>query len=378
MAILQVSYFHIQIRCVNFNLIIMKMLQFISLLVTTLFFTQNAFSHGSCNNRNSCNWTINTEWQYKAFARCSKFGIPSSTTDKDCPYTSGDGYAYAYKDNGCAWQSSTNNYGSWSFDGSVYKNKRICARGFSNSELYYDIAATMNDGIEDYESSKVKTSKTIFSEDAVTINSMSGFLEAKGDDLFSSFEIKMWLPNSEEDTEITTKKTFFEGKVELLNGQLLVTGDFPKDAFFIEEHANGIFTVKFNQVMIQAKLPKGINGKTDLIEVVGISDGGVHEAQVLSTALADTEEDASFILSPNPTTDLLTISTDLKTMDQFVIKIYDLQGREISTLGNNINTTELNNYTVDLKPLSLNNGTYFILLQTEEKSYLRKVVYQQN
>lgn len=355
----------------------MKMLQFIGLLVGSLFLTQNAFSHGKCTNRNNCNWTINTEWQYKAYARCSKFGIPSTSADKDCPYTTGDGYAHAYKDNGCAWQSATNSYGSWSFGGSVYKKKRICARGFTNSDLYYDIVANMADGIEDYETSKIQTSTTIFSENAVTIQSMSGFLEAKGEDLFSSFEIKMWLPNSENDTKITAEKTFFEGKVELLNGRVTVTGDFPKEAFSIKELPNGIYTVTFNNVTIEANLPKHIDGTTDLIEVVGISDGGVHEAKVLSNTIQETAADLSFQVSPNPTSDLLTISTDLTTTDNFDIKVYDIQGKELATVANGVNAIELHNYAINLKELALNNGTYFLLIQSEEKSYLKKIVYQQ-
>lgn len=353
------------------------MLQFIILIIGSLFLSQSASAHGSCNNRNSCNWTINTEWQYKALARCSKFGVPSSVTDKDCPYTTGDGYAYAYKDNGCAWQSSTNNYGSWSFNGSVYRQTRICARGRTSSDLYYDIATNMNEGIEDYESSKIQTSTTIFSEKDITINSMSGFLEAKGEDLFSSFEIKMWLPNSEEDTEITSEKTFYEGKVELLNGKVTVTGDFPKEAFSVVEYENGIYSVVFDGVSIKAILPQGINGKTDLIEVVGTSDGGVREAQVLSKNIKETKEDLSFSVSPNPTSDILTISADVTTTNNFAIRIYDIQGKEIATVSTNVNATELNNYSIDLKSLSLNNGTYFVLIQSEDASYLKKVVYQQ-
>lgn len=355
----------------------MKLLQFLGLVVGFLSISQLAFSHGECKNRSDCNWTVNTPWQYKAKARCSKFGIPSSTTDLDCPYNGGDGYAYAYKNNGCAWQSAANNYGSWTFGGSVYKNKRICARGFSSSDLYYDIVSIQPEDLEDYEKSTIKTSPTLFKSDHVAIESIHGFLEAKGSDLFSSFEIKMWLPTSPADETITAEKTFFAGKVELYNGQLIVTGDFPKNAFELVETAPGVHQVIFKDWAIKATLPEGVNGETDLIEVVGISDGGVHEANVLSATLLESAQQQAFTVSPNPTASVVNISLETVTNDNYSIRLYDLSGQEIALIAPQVAATELKQYSINLESFNLTNGTYFLLLQSKEHSHLQKIVYQE-
>lgn len=358
----------------------MNFLKKLSAAFVFILLVQQVQGHGSCSNRNDCNWTVNTPWMYKAYARVSKFAIPSTTTDKDCPYNGGNGYAYAYKDNGCANQSASNNYGSWAFSGSVYKNKRICARGFSSSELYYDIIANQANQDEGFEKSEITTGATLFEANTVTVPNINGTFYVKGEDLFSSFEIIMWLPTGQEaDGQIDQSKVFWSGKIELVNGEVSLTGDFPKDSYTIEEDANGGFLVTIQNLEITAQLPQGVDGRTDLIEVTGTSDGGPVEAPVISSTLDATAKHAvEMTVFPNPTANLVQISFDASSFQNQTtsIKMYDAMGREVATIFEGTIDNSQQSISADLSTYNLTNGTFFILIQNAEQSFLEKVTYQ--
>lgn len=356
----------------------MKKIKLLLLFINLIFLSNSAFSHGICRNRNSCSGSWNTPWMYKAHVRVSKWGRPRYRTDKDCPYGGGgDGACSAYRNNGCAWQYALNDHGNWYFSGSVYRHSRVCSRGFSSSELYYDLLGSIPKESNDHEESDLKTKGTRFEKSAVYIDDITGFLTAKGNDTFSSFEVIMWLPSNDNDSIMSEKKVFFKGKIELSNGKVNVTGDFPKNSYKIFKSDNGEYTVKFSKLDIKASLPKGVNGKSDLIEVVGISDGGTVEKNIITNTIKKTENsDLTFSIHPNPSSDIITIQLNTNSKESYQVKLFDISGKKIKTLSDNVKFDKKNKYTFNLSNINLDKGVYFILLESNNDTYLKKIVFK--
>lgn len=329
-----------------------------------------SFADGKCWNRNDCNNTWNTEWQYRARARVWCFGVPTIQNDYDCPYLwSGNGVADAYAENNNAWQRSRNELGAWAFSGIVHSRKRFCSRGseysdlFSLSANYFDFEK--NDS--SIEKSEIETSKTIFNEKNVLIKNINGYLSTKGEGMFSSFEVIMWLPENSNDTTRSDSKTFYHGKVELRSGKLSISGDFNKDDFVLREAADGTLIVSLNNLSIKANLPHEINGKSDLIEVVGISDGG-HDENYVIESVSNTKH--TFSASPNPTTDIVTLllkkKIDIAEVSSFDVDVYEVTGSKT-----NIETMKFLNENsarikINLKDHGLRKGIYLIAIRSED------------
>ncbi len=99
-------------------------------------------------------------------------------------------------------------------------------------------------------------------------------------ELFSSFELIMWLPSTSSDSVWKTANTFYEGKVTFNKGKITVTGDFDKNNFILTKDKDGNNICKFNFSILK-ELPEGINGLTTPIEIVGISDAGIIETDFI-------------------------------------------------------------------------------------------------
>ncbi len=131
------------------------------------------FADGICRNRNICWLPINNNpwWKFKSKARVSYLGIPRKQIAYVCPNQGTGGYAFASIENSCAWQKVKNNFGAWTFNGSVHKNKRICARGKQYSDLYNKLyldkyeTITESDGMEE---SSIEVSESIFNQNNIT------------------------------------------------------------------------------------------------------------------------------------------------------------------------------------------------------------------
>lgn len=322
--------------------------------------------------RNDCDWTT-TGWMYVAKARTFKLGFWSTEKNGGCAI----GDYFAQNDNGCAYQWARNNYGAHSEGGSVYKNKAICARGNKNSDLFYDLynpSAYIDDSY--YEKGEYSTARVVFNASSVVMDSINIQLEAKGKDLFSSFEIMMWLPNKN-DTVASLDKAFLHGKIVLMNGQVKGTGIFKDIPLRVRKNAEGIYTVTVSNFKAIGILPEGITNENNTIEVMTKSDAGIDEQVAIHNFMSNAELSVSSY--PNPTSDLVNISLNSNSDNgTYSIALYDINGKLIKTLEESISAMELTSYQFSLSKIVKNKGQYFILIKSlnDNKSALTKLLYQ--
>ena len=76
---------------------------------------------------------------------------------------------------------------------------------------------------------------------------------------------------------------------------------------------------------------------------------------------------------PNPFNSETIINYQLPTKSKVTLKIFDLLGREISTLVNE--TKEMGNYKVKFSANKFSGGIYFAQLKTENKILTHKMVF---
>jgi hypothetical protein len=84
------------------------------------------------------------------------------------------------------------------------------------------------------------------------------------------------------------------------------------------------------------------------------------------------KDDESIICSPNPFSDEIEIIVPLEITGQLNISIYDQLGREIDDLYDSKNASG-GSYL--WKPNNLENGIYLLKVESEEKIYIRKLIY---
>ncbi len=348
----------------------MKIRNIFPILTTVLLSSNLVLADGECKNRNNCNVV---GWNYQAKARTYKvLHLWASTTDNTC-----GGTAWANRDNGCAWQQSINNEGFWIFNGEVYKNPNSCGRGNEQSDLYSSLLlkSKLDDSKSDsYEKSDITVSKTIFNEKSIKIEQIKGNFNLKGNELFSSFELVMWLPAKAEDSVWNDKNTFFKAKVIFHNGELMITGDFPRESFNItKNNKEGNTTCDFD-FSIEVNLPNGINGKSDLIEVVGISDAGQYEKEVIDDYLNNLDNQ-NYILSPNPASTFLKIESK-EEINFNNCEIFNLSGLKMSLPKENVEKIDNHNIRVNLNQVIKESGTYYILFETNGRLILKKFIFE--
>ena len=322
--------------------------------------------------RNTCNWNT-TGWDHVAKARTFRLGFWGTNKNGGC----GSGNYYADRDNGCAFQWAQNFHGAHFEGGSVYRQKSICARGNKSSDLYNNLYNTFSYQEDDYyERGEYSTARVVFNSSNVVMDSINIQLEAKGQDLFSSFEIMMWLPD-ENDTVASIDKAFLHGKIVLMNGEVKGTGVFKDTPLRVKKDADGIYSVTVTNFKAVGVLPEGITNENSVIEVMTSSDGGIDEELAISEIISN--DDISVNVFPNPSADLVNIS--LMTNDDnhtYSVSLYDLNGKLIKTLEEDISSVELSTYQFSLAEAVENKGQYFILIKSinNERSALKKILYQ--
>jgi len=351
----------------------MKLLSNLGLLLVFMIgLPLSSKADGIVITRNTCSWNT-TGWSHVAKARTYKLGIWGTTKNGGC----GSGNYYAERDNGCAFQWAQNFYGAHAEGGSVYKNKSICARGNKNSDLYYDLynsSTSVDDSY--YERGEYSTARVVFNSTSVVMDSINIQLNAKGKDLFSSFEIMMWLPK-ENDTIASLDKAFLHGKIVLMNGKVQGTGVFKDIPLRVNKDSEGIYSVTVSNFKAIGILPEGITNKNSVIEVMTSSDAGIDEQPAINNAL--TNDDISVSAFPNPTSDLVNISLyNDSNNETYSITIYDTNGKLIKILEEGITARELESYQFSLSEAVENKGQYFILIKSlsSNKSTLKKIIYQ--
>ena len=244
-----------------------------------MFLSSSAFSHGICRYRSDCN---GLGWTRKAEAHVFNFGFPLSRIRTSCGYNS---LADAIRSNSCAYQRTRNSFAGCQQSG--YVSKRICARGNAYSSLFQKLNFDNFSSVEDFEQSETVSKKVHFNRNSVAIDSVNGFMETKGKSMFSSYEVRVWIPTSETDTLETSEKTIVFGKLVLMNGELIKEGFFKEYDFRVSTNRDGVSRVDLNNIMLHFDLPEGIT--SDMVEVMTLSDGGADESDAFDSKIKENE-----------------------------------------------------------------------------------------
>ena len=336
-----------------------------------------SFADGETITRSNCNVY---GWKYKARSRVTVSGVP--TTDKETKCDIAGFYPDTWTGNTCAHQWAINQWGNESQGGAVTRWYWICARGNSNSDLYYNLVENkIKKDPTGYEQSSVTCAETIFENDKVVKKGINASFTVLGKDLFSSLEIVMWLPNVNldyDDSIPTTNNTFWQGKIELLNGEVNLSGKFPKDSYKLTQYMTeeGLeYKVEIIDLNIEGYYPQGISN-SDLIEVVMRTDAGIHEDKAINDALtlSENKNELNINIYPNPTSDFININldSDILKMDELLdVTIYDLNGK---TLFSTSFLSSEKTFKLNLSKLNLDNGVYFVMVKSNNLSYLEKLV----
>lgn len=353
----------------------MKTIKILGVLLSILFSSSVAFSHGETETKNSCTWG----WKYKAKARVN-FGIGiTSNNNKGCDASTPYGI---YVSNSCAWQSSENLGGSSQFAGAVTSNWAVCGRGFPNSDLYYQLNLPHEKEMKPiYEASSIEHEPILFSKNIVTIPNITGEMFVSDSHIFSSLEIIIWQPNHDvinnmEDTVANKSEYLWQGKIELLNGEVHLSGNFPRDSYHFVQVENG-YKLIFDNETISAVLPHDIDGTHDDIVVSVISDGGAKESSFISSLENETSSniDIQFSAYPNPTVDIVNISFHLESKEIGTIKIYDATGKLISILYSG-SFENIINTSYNFNASNIKQGVYFILIKIENEQFIKKILFE--
>ncbi len=354
-------------------------LLFLCLLISLIVNPFDTFAHGWTKTRNNtCSGFDIAPWMFRARARVAAFGFPSQQTSRDCPESaggSGNGVAFAGRSNYCAWQTARNEWGASTLRGRVTRNRRLCSRGSIYSDLYYGISSYLDIEDEEFEESDIYSSKVIFEENSIKIDTINGSFIQKGNNLISSYELVMWLPKDDTDSIIKNDKTFFYGKIELANGQVNTYGDFEEINYELINHPNGETEVVFDE-LIYVQLPDSVNGLSTLIEVSATSHGEEDEEGDISDFLDQSNNLFNVSITPNPTSgevDLNIESFDneektysVQVFDNNMLKVFEgyVSGGVSATMEINFNN------------LNITKGFVYILISFENKGVLKKVIYQ--
>ena len=202
-------------------------------------------------------------------------------------------------------------------------------------------------------------------------------LKAKGENLFSSFELFMWIPKNENDINHSAEKSFLHGKITLMNGEIISSGIFQNLPLRVSKNRDGVYSVVVSDYKAIGVLPDGVTNENSVIEVVTISDGGIDEKLAIETAINNNS--LAINIFPNPTSERINISVkNGNTQETYSVTLYDLNGKMITTIENNISAENLSNRQINLSEVIEEAGVYYILIKsiTGEQSNLQKIIYQ--
>jgi hypothetical protein len=329
-----------------------------------------SFADGICRTRNSCNFW-NSQHRYEARSRVTNNFI---NFNQNKAWSCAPNSVYAFIANNCAWQESHNYYGAHYYGGAVVSNYSSCSRGGLKSDLYSAIFSSNFAPDETFsEKSEIRTGVVKFNSNHSIMDSINGYVSANGENVFSSFEVIMWIPQNEEDSIPTSESTFQRGKITLMNGVVITDGCFSGLNLVPTIDASGNAVLNLRNLSVTGYFPDGVTSTSTGIEVMSISDGGVDENHALRQLV--NEDIAKVVLFPNPTADYLSI--DLKDLEESTLKIsiYDNDGNFIVDVIESLATKDLDVYTFSLLNKLPNSGTYYLLLSSQNQTILKRFKY---
>lgn len=342
-----------------------------SLILAFLFASNLSFGHGETQTKSSCSWG----WKRKAIARTNNGPGIHYSSQKGC----GSSYS-AYSTHVCAWQQSHINGSSSTFYGAV--TGWSCGRGYPNSDMFYDMMQYQpmppNDTVERV---SVSSSSIDFLPHKIKINNVLGFIEAK-DDMKAYYQVRIWVPNHDlqksiEDTIIDDNEVIWNGKVTIIDNQMILEGGFYNEKF--DESMNGNKKrVSFNGKNFNIHLPNSVD--VDDVVVVITADGGYNEQKALRKAAESTETaiqngDIKFDVFPNPTISEFNVNFKSKVDGKITVKLYNITGQLIQNVHDqNGKKDEEITVKVDTKSLNIPKGVYFVFVEDGSQTYIKKIV----
>ncbi|MEP7170891.1 MAG: T9SS type A sorting domain-containing protein, partial [Bacteroidota bacterium] len=105
----------------------------------------------------------------------------------------------------------------------------------------------------------------------------------------------------------------------------------------------------------------------------GNANGNRNDAIQLEDIYENDLTEQSLIISPNPLSSSTTISFSLNELQNVSLKVFDLNGRLIKTLADNI--FEEGEHSIEWKAENVNAGIYFLQVQTAEYSKTEKLIF---
>lgn len=89
-----------------------------------------------------------------------------------------------------------------------------------------------------------------------------------------------------------------------------------------------------------------------------------------------TKQTVDFINFPNPATNFTTISYNLSTNANVILKVIDLAGKQLAVLVKQPQNAGKQEFYWELSKNNITSGMYILILQVDGKTYSRKIIVQ--
>lgn len=115
----------------------------------------------------------------------------------------------------------------------------------------------------------------------------------------------------------------------------------------------------------------GDNNGTAIVDM-GAYEYGSLPVSIQERPLKLKSEISAFNIFPNPSTELINLSFELKKKNEIIISVYNNSGQEIEKF--NIGTFGRGKYTISITLEGYTRGIYFITLESENEKLVRKLI----
>jgi len=104
-----------------------------------------------------------------------------------------------------------------------------------------------------------------------------------------------------------------------------------------------------------------------------IVDLGPYEFSSTLTVVTEIDkQNIGIVLFPNPTSNILNLTFNISEIDNFVLTLFDINGRLLKTIDQGQKTIGTYNYQIDLSQQQC--GIYFLTLKTTKQEYTQKII----
>lgn len=347
---------------------IFKILSIFALILLT---SSISFADGSVKVRKNCGWLSNKyasrAWVTKTIVLANQ--LQTVTTCNSCyPIAWGGEASVSLED--CAWQKARYCNGAFL---SGLTQKWFCNRGgfnfFSHFQKYN--LNISEDAQNSYERSEIQTQEIVFNTSSISVPFINGSLYTSDNDMETYFEVKLWICDySKNDTVYNDLNTIQSGRLGIVNGQILREG--------ILNNANVSFdqdgtesTIVINDWSLQIAIPESYmelynseeNPEIDFVVELITHGGGNPEksidAMILQTQKTTVTNLVNLELRYDIDNSLVRINFDPISKDNYVIKIYDINGSVVEEF-DSMNFKDMESVEILLDRSKFQKGIYMV------------------